>query len=58
MNLCQYKHPEVCYTHGTCPVCEVRDEKNEEIEDRDKIIATMTDEMRDLENRVRELENP
>jgi hypothetical protein len=51
MNICSDKHDEIAFEARRCPICPL-------IEDRDKIIATMTDEMRDLENRVRELENP
>lgn len=32
MNLCSDKHDEVCYEGGLCPVCDMRDEMQEEIE--------------------------
>lgn len=32
MNLCSDKHDEVCYEGRTCPVCDLRSDKDDEIE--------------------------
>lgn len=33
MNLCSTKHDEVCYEGRTCPVCDLRSEKDSEIDE-------------------------
>ncbi len=50
MNLCSDDHEEVCYEGRTCPVCEVKQEKEKEIE-------ACQDEIEDLKNTIGELES-
>ena len=45
MNLCSEGHDEVCYESRHCPVCEVRDDLNIEIE-------TLKSNIGDLEVKV------
>lgn len=42
MELCSKSHDEVCYDGSECPVCQLRESKDEKIED--------------LQNRISELE--
>ncbi len=41
MNLCNAKHDEICFNGRECPLCEMLDGKN--------------DDINDLENQIREL---
>ena len=48
MTLCDDKHDEVCFETRNCPVCE----KMGEIEKLEDKIQALTDEVKDLEERI------
>ena len=41
MNLCSDNHEEVCYEGRTCPVCELINEKNTEIDELNNSIEDL-----------------
>lgn len=45
MNLCSDKHDEVCYEGRRCPVCDMRDEKQGIIDEQEKEIASLKDDL-------------
>jgi hypothetical protein len=45
MNLCANKHEEICYEGRECPVCSLREEMQEDIDD-------LLNEIKDLELRL------
>lgn len=49
MEFCSHNHRQVCFTGGNCPVCEVR-------EDLEKQVNGLKDEVQSLEQRVTDLE--
>lgn len=38
MNLCRDGHEEICFEGRKCPLCDMRDDLQSEIDDRDKKI--------------------
>lgn len=50
MNLCSNHHQEVCYEGRTCPVCEIITEKDEKIEDLQKEIRELNQQISDMES--------
>lgn len=56
MNLCNDGHEEVCYEGRECPVCEVTNEKNREIEDLEHKVAELEHSVSELEQNVQDLQ--
>ena len=56
MELCFNNHDEVAYEGRTCPVCEMRDDKNAIIEERDSVIESHKGTIEELEGTIEELE--
>lgn len=52
MNLCSDEHDEVCHAEISCPVCEVREELNKEIENLKEKVAALEKEKDDDYERV------
>jgi hypothetical protein len=52
MNLCSDGHDEVCYTGRLCPVCDVSENLNNMIIDKDETIRVMQKEINDLNDRI------
>jgi hypothetical protein len=49
MNLCSEHHDEVCYEVRNCPVCDLRKEMDEAIEDLNREIAGLRKEIESLQ---------
>lgn len=49
MDLCSHEHDEVCYDGKTCPVCSLRDEKNEEIDELKAKVEQLESEVESLQ---------
>jgi hypothetical protein len=45
MNLCSDGHEEVCYECIDCPVCEVTEEKNDEIHELEVQVSELEDQL-------------
>lgn len=52
MNLCNDGHEEVCYEGRECPVCDITNHKNREIEDLEHKIAELEHSVSELEAEV------
>lgn len=50
MELCSEKHEEVCFEGRECPVCFERDDLQSQIDDLNKEITGLKDEIIDFEN--------
>jgi hypothetical protein len=48
MNLCSDRHDEICYDAPTCPFCDMREEKDTEIEDLKKQIPSLESDIETL----------
>jgi uncharacterized coiled-coil protein SlyX len=57
MNLCNYKHDEICFEGRKCPFCEKIAELEAEIASRDNQISSLNDERADLNSEVTALQN-
>lgn len=53
MNLCSSGHDEVCYESRKCPACEMRDHRDEVMEERDDLQKQVSQ----LESEIIELQN-
>lgn len=49
MELCSDEHDEVCYESRYCPVCTLKDEKDNEIEEKNSEIKSLIDDMEELQ---------
>ncbi len=56
MDICLEKHAEVCYDGHNCPVCEMRDDLNEDILALTEELKDITEERNDFENQTDQLE--
>lgn len=56
MNLCDDGHDEVCYDSNFCPVCMMRNEKNEEIKSIESKEEELRGEITSLEREVASLQ--
>ena len=45
MDICNHGHDEVCYDGFTCPVCEMEEKKDEEIEKLENKISELESEL-------------
>ena len=48
MDLCSDNHEEVCYEGRNCPVCEMRDEMQADINEQAKKIDSLNDEIESM----------
>lgn len=55
MNLCSSGHEEVCFEGRICPVCEVIEDKDREIDKLTDKIHGLESENADLEDQITEL---
>lgn len=55
MNLCSNGHNEVCFEGRTCPVCELADEKRDEIKSLQYEIEKLEREVQGLKDEILEL---
>ena len=47
MELCSYGHEEVCFEGRSCPACDMRDEKESEIDDLENEIKSLENKLED-----------
>lgn len=55
MNLCSDKHDEVCYEGRTCPVCDMRSDKESEVEDAKRELKEEQEINESLQTKIDEL---
>ncbi len=59
MELCSSGHSEVCYERGSCPACEVIDERDTaqgELKDAQNQVSDLERDNERLQNKINELE--
>ena len=54
MNLCSEVHEEICYESRRCPVCEIIEDKNDQISRLEDIIAGLNDDVTSLNDQISE----
>lgn len=52
MYLCNDAHPEICHTTDTCPVCDLRKEKDSELHDLQAQVTARDEEIEQLKERL------
>lgn len=61
LEVCNNNHPEICYKRAhsrldrTCPICELLDEKDDEIKEQSSKIDDLADQIEYLKERIEDM---